>query len=156
MKQKLFSKGFVLIELLAVIVIIAVLAVVVFITLDPVKRFADTRNSYRWTDVNNILTAVHQSTFDNNGELPAGLSVGMDITQIGTAASGCNISCPVASASSCVNLNAPLAKYLKEVPEDPDTGTPAETGYYIVVDENKIVTVAACAPENGKTVESSR
>ncbi len=156
MKQKISQKGFTLIELLVVIAIIAILAVVVFVALDPVKRFADARNSRRWTDVNNILTAVHQSIVDSGGTLPTGLAAEMDVTQIGTAASGCDTSCTAASASACVNLNAPLAKYLKEMPTDPDTGTAAETGYYIVVNENNIVTVSACAPENGETVEVSR
>jgi type IV pilus assembly protein PilA len=156
MKHKLSQKGFTLIELLVVIAIIAILAVVVFVALDPVKRFADARNSRRWTDVNNILTAVHQSIVDDGGTLPSGLTASMSVTQIGSAASGCDTSCTDATASACVNLNGPLAKYLKQMPQDPDTGTSQETGYYIVVDENNIVTVSACTPENGEVVEVSR
>jgi len=46
MLEKMKSKkGFTLIELLVVIAIISILAVVVFVALDPVKRFADARNS---------------------------------------------------------------------------------------------------------------
>jgi len=80
----------------------------------------------------------------------------MSVTQIGSANSGCDTSCAVASASACVNLNGPLAKYLKTLPQDPDAGTSQETGYAIVVDVNNIVTVSACAPEGGETVEVSR
>lgn len=156
MKNIKLQKGFTLIELLVVIAIISILAVVVFVALDPVKRFADARNSRRWTDVNSILTAVHQSIVDNGGTLPTGLSTAMSVTQIGTANTGCDTSCTDASASACVNLNGPLAKYLKTLPQDPDTGTSQETGYSIVVDNNNIVTVAACSPEGGEVVEVSR
>ena len=45
-------KGFTLIELLVVIAIIATLAVLVYVALDPVRRFQESRNSRRWTDVN--------------------------------------------------------------------------------------------------------
>lgn len=156
MQTARLQKGFTLIELLVVIAIIAILAVVVFVALDPVTRFADARNSRRWTDVNSILTAVHQSIVDNDGSLPSGLTSGMSVTQIGTAVSGCDSSCTDATASACVNLNAPLARYLKSLPTDPESGTAAETGYYIVVDTNNIVTVAACAPEGGEVVQVSR
>ena len=155
-KKRFLEKGFTLIELLVVIAIISILAVVVFVALDPVTRFADARNSRRWTDVNSILTAVHQFIVDNGGTLPAGLSSSMSITQIGTAASGCDTSCTNATASACVNLNGSLARYLKTLPTDPDSGTSQETGYYVVVNENNIVTVSSCTPENGETVEVSR
>lgn len=151
-----FQKGFTLIELLVVIAIISILAVVVFVALDPVTRFADARNSRRWTDVNSILTAVHESIVDNDGDLPSGLSTSMDVTQIGTAVSGCDTSCTQATASACVNLNGPLARYLKSMPTDPDSGTQAETGYYISVNNNNIVTVGSCNAENSETVEVSR
>jgi len=156
MKSFKLQKGFTLIELLVVIAIISILAVVVFVALDPVTRFQDARNSRRWTDVNNILTAVHESIVDNDGTLPSGLTSAMSVTQIGTAVSGCDTSCTDATASACVNLNGPLAKYLKSMPTDPDSGTQSETGYSIVVDTNNIVTVAACSPEGGETVEVSR
>ena len=61
------KKGFTLIELLVVISIIAILATVVFVALNPGKRFLDTRNSRRWNDVHNILTAVHECIVDDGG-----------------------------------------------------------------------------------------
>ncbi|GIK84115.1 MAG: hypothetical protein BroJett025_07370 [Patescibacteria group bacterium] len=156
MNKNFPQKGFTLIELLVVIAIIAILAVVVFVALDPVRRFADARNSRRWTDVNSILTAVHEYIIDNDGVLPTGLTTSMSITQIGTAGSGCTTDCTTASASACVNLNSTLARYLKSMPTDPDGGTQSTTGYYISVNNNNIVTVGACAPENSETVEVSR
>jgi prepilin-type N-terminal cleavage/methylation domain-containing protein len=143
------KKGFTLIELLIVIVIIAILAAVVFVALDPVTRFAQARNSRRWNDVNSILTAIHEYIVDNNGSLPTGLSAGMADSQLGTAATGCeDCGCGVAEdCGACVNLSTPLARYLASIPEDPSTGTAAETRYSVTVDANNIVTVKACGAE---------
>lgn len=150
------QKGFTLIELLVVIAIIAILATVVFVALDPVTRFADARNSRRWSDVNSILTAVHQYIVDNNGALPAGL----DTTEkhMGAATTGCNVAtggCAVSTATDCVDLSTPLATYLKSIPEDPN-GDDQLTGYSIVSDANNIITVTACNSENGETIQVSR
>ncbi len=134
--------GFTLIELLIVIAIIAILATVVFVALDPVKRFADARNSRRWSDVNNTMTAVHEYIVDNDGALPKGLTAGQAATEIG-------------SCGTCDNLTTPLAKYLKTLPVDP-TGDAVNTGYTIAVDANNIVTVSASNAENGETIEVSR
>jgi len=148
------QKGFTLIELLVVIAIIAILAVSVFVALDPVTRFADARNSRRWTDVNSYLTAIHQSIVDNGGALPTGLSASMS-AQVGTCTTGGDTLCTGAQAA-CVNLNAPLARYLKQLPQDSDTGSAATTGYMVAVDSNNLITVSACSAENGEVVEVSR
>ncbi len=137
------KKGFTLIELLVVIAIIAILSVVVFVALDPVTRFADARNARRYSDVNSILTAVHEYIVDNDGALPTGLSSGMSATHLGTG-------------SGNVDLSTPLAKYLKTIPQDPSNGTAADTGYTIEVDANNIVTVSAPNAENGATIQVSR
>lgn len=148
-------KGFTLIELLVVIAIIAILAVTVFVALDPVTRFADARNSRRWTDVNNYLTAIHQYIVDNKGALPTGLTTSMAKTQIGTCASGGATLCPGA-ATACVNIATPSAKYLKTLPTDPQNGSTATTGYAVTVDANNLITISACGAENSVTVEVSR
>ncbi len=142
-KKNIFQRGFTLIELLVVIAIIAILAVTVFVALDPVTRFADARNSRRFQDVNNTLTAVHEYIVDNGGDLPTGLATNTAATCIG-------------SGTGCINLTAPLAKYLKSLPTDPDGGTAADTGYTVAVDANNIITIAAPGAENGLTVEVSR
>ena len=149
------KKGFTLIELLVVISIIALLSVVVFVALNPVKRFQDARNSRRWSDVDNILTAVHESIVDNGGALPAGLTTGMAETQLGSCLSGGATLC-TGAAAACVNLATPLAKYLKSMPIDSQTGVASTSAYSITVDANNIVTVKSCSAENSAVIEMSR
>ena len=156
--MNLHRKGFTLIEVLIVVTVIALLSVSVFVALDPAKRVKDAKDSRRTTDVNSILTAVHEYIIDNKGALPTGLTTGMVEKQLGTAGTGCAIAtggCSVAGATDCVDLATPLAKYLKTIPLDPD-GTAALTKYTIIVDSNNIVTVKACAAEGGTNISSSR
>lgn len=126
------------------IVIIAILAAVIFVALDPITRFRQARNSRRWNDVNNLLTAVHEYIVDNNGTLPTGLSTGMAETQLGTAVLGCD---DCGTAVACVNLTTPLAKYMASIPQDPSTGSAAETRYSVEVTANNIVYVRSCDEE---------
>ncbi|GMR19185.1 MAG: hypothetical protein BMS9Abin34_315 [Patescibacteria group bacterium] len=152
------KKGFTLIELLVVIAIIAILAAVVFVALDPVKRFADARNSTRINDVNSVLTAVQQYIVDNNGSLPTGLSTSMSETQLGTAGAGATTTIDGAACgtvAAALDLSTPLAKYLVSIPVDPN-GDAARTSYSAAVDANNIVTVRACDAENGATIQVSR
>lgn len=137
------KKGFTLIELLVVIAIIAILAVIVFVSLDPVARFADARNSRRWNDTNNILTAIHEYIVDNDGTLPTGLTTSQAATELGTC-------------GGCDNLSTPLVKYLKSIPLDPSGGTTSNTGYTVAVDANNIITVSASNAEGSEVIEVSR
>ncbi|MEI6690577.1 MAG: type II secretion system protein [bacterium] len=149
-------RGFTLIELLVVISIIALLSVVVFVALNPIKRFQDARNSRRWSDVDNILTAIHTSIVDNGGSLPAGLTTGMSAKQLGTCASGGATLCTGANAV-CLDLATPLVKYLKSLPIDPQQASGTTTyGYSVAVDSNNIVTVTSCSAENSIVVSMSR
>lgn len=137
-------KGFTLIEILVVVAIIAILAVVVFVALDPVRRFADARNSRRLVDTNSILTAIHQYIVDNDGDLPPGLTTGQAATELGTC-------------GTCDDLTTPLAPYLKTMPSDPQaSGNTVNTGYTVEVDANNIITVESLNAENGLTVSASR
>lgn len=147
------KKGFTLIELLVVISIIAILATVVFVALDPVTRFADARNSRRWSDVNNILTAVSEYTVDNNGTLPSGITT--TEKQLGSCTTGGSSACSGAAAG-CLDLSSTLAKYLKTMPVDPSAGSTSTTKFSIVSDANNIVTIKACAAENAQVISISR
>ncbi|OGC51736.1 hypothetical protein A2W32_02810 [candidate division WWE3 bacterium RBG_16_37_10] len=142
-RNKKSQAGFTLIELLVVVGIIALLGTVVIVALNPVKRFADARNSRRWGDVNSILTAVHEYIVDNDGALPTGLATSQAATELGTC-------------GTCDNLSTPLAPYLKSIPTDPDGGTAANTGYFAEVNANNIITISSANAENSETVEVSR
>lgn len=156
-----YQKGFTLIELLIVIVIISALAVTVFVALNPVQRLKDSRDARRTSDVETLLTAIHEYIVDNKGSLPTGLTTGMAETQLGTGASGCAIAtggCSVV-ATACVDLTTPLAKYLKSIPVDPSGGTTytaAKTGFSVTVDANNIVTIKACGTEGTTNISQSR
>ncbi len=158
MKDVLRS-GFTLIELLLVLAIIAILAVVVFAALNPAQRFRDSRDARRFTDVETILTAIHEYIVDNKGSFPAGLSVGMSETQIGSAASGCAVStgaCAVTTAA-CVNLTTPLASYLASIPIDPSlVSTSTKSNYSVVITSSGIVTIKACGVEGSTNISVSR
>lgn len=153
--------GFTLIELLTVIAIIAALAVVVFVALNPGQRLKDARDARRTSDVDSLLTAVHQYIIDYKGYAPATLST--TEKQLGTDVAGCAIAtggCAVVTAG-CLDLTADLAKYLKSIPLDPLGGTAGKTGYSIVQDANGIVTVRACKTGTGTSeglvnIEASR
>ena len=150
-------KGFTLIELLVVISIIATLTVIVFVALNPGGRLQQARDARRTSDVDSILTAIHQYIIDNQSTVPSGITTAEK--QIGTSVSttacantngGCN------SGGSCVDLASDLSKYLASMPIDPKTGTSALTGYSVVKDANGIVTVRACGAEVNTPMLSSR
>lgn len=145
-------RGFTLIELLMVVVIISILATAVFVSLDPVQRYADARNSRRLSDVNSILTAIHEYIIYNNGALPPGLSI--TEKQLGTCSSGGGGICTGAQ-DACLDLTSTLSKYLKVIPFDP-SGSSVNTYYSVKVDSNDIITVKGCNSEAGATVEVSR
>jgi prepilin-type N-terminal cleavage/methylation domain-containing protein len=159
--HKITDSGFTLIELLIVIAIIAIIAGVVFVALDPGKRFGEARNSTRWSDVGEILNAIKINQVDNKGSyLDPEITSLTDGTyyEIGTCGAG-TASCTAHTATNCVNLT-PLATagYFPKIPMDPDTtrGTAVNTGYYLKKDALGMITIGACEPENGATIEVVR
>ncbi len=142
------KRGFTLIEILVVIAIIAILATVVFVALDPVKRFADARNSRRWSDVNSILTATHQYIVDQDGELPPSIGVGVTLPLAATEIGTCG---------TCIDLLTDISTYLKEMPVDPAGTDQVNTGYEVAVNANNMITISAPnAAADGGVVEVSR
>jgi prepilin-type N-terminal cleavage/methylation domain-containing protein len=137
-------RGFTLIELLLVIGIIAILASIVIVAINPTKQLGDARNAQRRSDVNTILNAVYQYAIDNNGSIPAGITVTADeICQTGGTTTG------------CVDLDVLTGSYLVSVPNDPQATTD-DAGYQIVRDANSRITVSAPLAENSETITVTR
>lgn len=89
--MKLNVKAFTLIELLIVIAIIAIMAGVVFVTVNPLARFQDARNSRRAADVESIVSAVRMYQIENKGSVPTGLDSSWRM--LGTDSAGCDVVC---------------------------------------------------------------
>ncbi len=154
------DRGFTLIELLIVIAVIAILAAAVFVALDPVQRFQESRDSKRWSDVNNVLSAAKVDQVDNGGTYVAAISsltAGQNY-QIGTAANGCDTGCTaVATQAACVDLTALVTEgYLGSIPTDPSSGTAAETDYYMTRNASGTLVVGACDPEAAAAISVAR
>ena len=151
-----FLTGFTLIELLIVVSIIAILVVTIFIKINPVKRFAETRNVRRWSEINSIADAIITYEIDHKGTFPPGITTGT-AKMLGTATHGCD-SCPAKTTdSACLDLSGYLVKaYLPKIPKDPNIGTDAKTGYYVVKSSDGGIEVGACDPELGETINTGR
>lgn len=189
------QEGFTLIELLIVIAILAILATVAFVGIDPLSRFADTRNAKRSTDTNQILSAIKLNQVDSKGAFLQAITDAYDPNEtgsdnpallghafmIGTGAAngnncGLNVTCISPEIKSvdaggtlergCVNLSELVTGlneagekksnggYLSSVPVDPTGGTADKTGYYIIKNPNKSITIGTCNEEKGTNVDA--
>lgn len=143
------QKGFTLLEILLVVAAIAILAGIVIIAINPTKQLGDTRNAQRSADVNTILNAVYQYALDNNGTLPASITVSSAeiCATTGGACTGGTIDLGV------LTLNE---KYLVTIPRDPQKPTGVGVGYNIVKTANGRITITAPLAEQGKVITVSR
>ena len=148
--------GFTLIELLIVIGIIAVLAAFAFVALNPLARFADARNARRWADVNMVLAALKLYQVDHNGRY------NQDVENLGTGVyyqigkgDNTTVSClapEVTLEATNVDLDDYVSDgYMPSKPIDPSAegATFEQTFYYIFKGDNGVLTVGACAEEQG-------
>lgn len=156
------ASGFTLIELLVALTIVAILAVSVYVALNPAQRLKDSKDARRATDVDSILTAIHQYIVDNKGSVPSNMPSGTNEQQIGTGAAACtatSIGKCTSLTAGCVDLGASgqLNKYLASMPVDPgDQGSASQTGYSVKTDANGIVTVTACYTDAATAISASR
>lgn len=153
------SKGFTLIELLVVIVIIGILAGIILVAVDPATRFGDARDARRRSEVVSILNAVLKYQVDNDGSLPSAIDAVTATSQVlGTAGSGCDTSCTATgTVAACVDLSGDLVDtYLASIPIDANTGTAANTDYYINQTAGGRIMVGACDPENAGAISVTR
>jgi prepilin-type N-terminal cleavage/methylation domain-containing protein len=161
-KLSKITKGFTLIEILLVIAILSILLVVVFAALNPAQRLEDTRNSRRWNDVNQVLTAIHECIIDNDAAT-CGLTANDLTYQLGDSSAGnCDGSATLGSTlctgaeAACLDLSTPLANYIASIPQDPSSGSDVTTGYSVTTASTGIVTVAACSAEGSEVIQVSR
>lgn len=154
------EEGFTLVELLIVVAIIAILAGVVFVALDPAQKFGEARDSTRESDVQSIAQAIKVDQVDNGGDYISEVATTTQGTNymIGTCSSASQSDCSdvTIDTNDCVDLTGLSDEgYLPEVPQDPDTGTAAKTGYYVRKSTSSIF-VGACTHEDDDKIEVSR
>ena len=92
------NKGFSLVEIILVVAIIAILGAIILVTLNPPLRIKEARDSARWEEAGTIANAVAAYSVDNRASLPAGVST--DFQMIGTATSGCDVTCGTSATST--------------------------------------------------------
>jgi prepilin-type N-terminal cleavage/methylation domain-containing protein len=142
------TRGFTLIEILIVIGMLALLAGVVLVAVNPLRQFAEARNTQRQSNVAEILSAVGQRTAENRGVFA-------------NASSTCSASLPSTVAaikkSGGYDLRTCIVPdFISEIPVDPTTGKNTcastdcsggdyDTGYTIQ-QEASTTRVTVCAP----------
>jgi type IV pilus assembly protein PilA len=144
------TRGFTLIEILIVIGMIAILAAVVLVAVNPLRQFAQARNSQRLSNVSAILNAISERIADNKG-------IFQDTGS----------SCASALPTSATDMESAggydvrpclVPTYLSELPYDPASGSNTcsgtgcagngegyDTGYTILQDPTTS-RITVCAP----------
>ena len=153
------NSGFTLIELLIVVAIMAILLIVVMVALKPQQRLAETRDTRRALDLNQLLTGIHECIIDKDGlSACLGSPTTSEVYEIvsGSTASGCDDVCTsVTSDTHCLALDTTLADYFVDIPVDPGTVALGHTEYQITLYSNGMTVLEACSAENG-TIKISR
>lgn len=150
-KQK-SNNGFTLIELILVVSIVVIIFSFIFVLLDPTRRVAETRNSERQTALHTLGDAIKTYQIDNIGG-PA-LGIDSNLRMLGTAGTGCAITCSTygATQDACLNLAPSLISNVASIPKDPVSGTDERTQYAIRSLGGAGLELVACQPELGKQI----
>lgn len=108
-------RGFTLIEILVVIGMLAILSTIVLVAVNPLRQFAQARNTQRQNDVAAVLNAISERIADNGG------------TFLSNSSDGCTAGLP-GSKTDVTSTNLDLRPclvptYISELPHDPSTGS---------------------------------
>lgn len=142
-------RGFTLIEVLVVIGMLAILSTVVLVAVNPLRQFAQARNSEREAHVNTLLNAVGQRIADNRGVFEGPGCDPLPYPAETIASTGFDL-------RSCL-----VTDYLSEIPLDPTLGTNdcvdeacTEGGYmatYSIERSPATNRITICAPNHAET-----
>lgn len=122
-----FRQGFSLPELVAVVAILSILATVVILDINPPRRYAESRNATRQSDVAKVSNAISQYRAERSGAMVPGIT--------GVPANVSTLS------------NSLVPTYLSTIPADPQGGQ-----YLASSDSYNRVVVNAPAAELGITI----
>jgi prepilin-type N-terminal cleavage/methylation domain-containing protein len=135
--------GFTLLELLIVMSILGILATVLMILINPARQLAKARDSERRSDIYAIVSAIDRYATEHSGTLPD--TDGDEETNNFPTNPTC-----IGSGGGCFNLAGAgetgetiVPEYMYEIPTDPRTGSPSDTGYIIYVDDNDYIHASA-------------
>ena len=137
------KQGFTLLELLLVIVILGILATVMVVMINPAHQLARARDTQRETDIYSIVATIQQYAAEHSGTLPD-TDGDPDTSDFPTT-----LTC-IGTGAGCFDLAAAgdgevsiVPTYVASLPEDPKTGSDANTGYFIMADEYNHLTASA-------------
>ena len=151
-------KGFTLLEILLAVAAMAILAGIVIVAINPAKQLGDTRNAERRSEVNALLSAIHQYAIDNNGVLPTSIDSIPGTSQVLGTGTALNTTCTATTTIAAgVDLSAQLVPaYIVAIPTEPQSGTASNTDYYVNRDANGRIVVGSCDPEQGVVINVTR
>lgn len=132
----------------------ATLVASMLVIFDPFKQQPVLRDKKRVTDLQQYLDLVAAY---NMTEPIAPFSSSETLKQVGTAESGCALTtehCTITN-DSCANLRFILPDATLDLPQDPQTGTKAKTGYAVMQESSGKITFIACGSET-KEIEEGR
>lgn len=146
------KNGFTLIELLIVTALIAVLLGATFMTINPGRQFANSRNATRFAHLSELLSAISSNIAANNGTFTcASGSLPITATNMASAVGNYNI-------GPCL-----VPDFLVTIPYDPSatgaqwtSSSNYNSGYTIILTANGHITVTAPSAELSASISLTR
>src|SRR5665213_3497593 len=108
------SRGFTLIEVLVVIGMLAILSTVVLVAVNPLRQFAQARNTQRQNDVAAVLNAISERIADNGGVFVSSSTELADSCHTMLPSSAQDINKTTTNIRPCL-----VPTYISELPGDP-------------------------------------